>query len=174
MRKALAMLLIPLILVGCSEDDPPEPYEWRQRYTYAYNPPPAHCASMSTTLEIIDRFGQPETEFIQGELINVRMGVRNDSSAPVVLTHPNGCPPVGFEVVNAANEVIATDDTGLMCTQAPIPVEYGPGETVLYTWAWDQVMLNDAAAPIGDYTLYADERTECRFALSKTSPLGIR
>ena len=178
MRKALVVLALPLCLAGCLESDSAEDYVWQQRQPIpgadVYDPPPAHCAAMSSGLEIIDRFGQAESEFIQGEPINLRLWVRNDSADAVTLTNPNGCPAVEFEVVNAANEVIATSDDGFACTQALVPVEHGPGETTLHTWTWDQVMRNGAAAPIGDYTVYADERTECRFALSKSAPLRIR
>lgn len=178
MRKAFAILLVPCFLAACLESDQREAHVWQQRQPIPgageFDPPPAICAAMSSTLTVIDRFGQPETAFIQGELINLQMLVRNNSSATVVLTNPNGCPSVRFEVVNGANEVVATSDDGFACIQVQTPVEYAPGESTLHTWTWDQVMRDDAPAPMGDYTVYADERTECRFALSKSAPLSIR
>jgi hypothetical protein len=35
-------------------------------------------------------------------------------------------------------------------------------------------MRNDAQAPVGDYTIYADEQTECRSALSRSTTISIR
>jgi hypothetical protein len=178
MRKALAILLAPMCLAGCLDGDSSDDHEWQQRQPIPgadqYDPPPAFCAAMSSTFEIVDRFGQPASEFSQGEPINLRMRVRNESSESVTLTTPDGCSSVDFEVVNADNEVVVGSGDGFACTLMMVPVEHEPGESTLHTWTWDQVMRNERAAPIGDYTVYADERTECRFALSKTAPLRIR
>lgn len=176
--RNLTVFLIAILISGCLDSVQSEDYEWQQRQPIPgadeYDPPPAFCSAMTSTLEITDRFDQPEDEFTQGEPINVRMLVRNDSASTVTLTHPDGCPSVKFSVVNADNEVVVGSNDGFACTQVMTTVEHSPGEATLHTWTWDQVMRNGAAAPIGDYTVYADERSECRFALSKSAAIRIR
>ncbi|MEX0899831.1 MAG: BsuPI-related putative proteinase inhibitor [Gammaproteobacteria bacterium] len=178
MPKPLLLLVVPIVLTGCLDSVQPDDYTWQQRQPIPgadqYDPPPAFCAAMRSTLEITDRDGQPASEFMQGELINVRVLVRNNSTSPITLTNPDGCPSVKFQVVNADNEVVASSNDGFACVQVLTPVEHAPGESTLHTWDWDQVMRNGEAAPLGDYTIYADERTECRFALSKSAPIRIR
>lgn len=177
MRVVLA-ILVPIALSGCLDSVQSEDYVWHQRQPIPgadqYDPPPGFCAGMSSKLEITDRFGQPATQFIQGERVNVRLLVRNDSASPITLTTPDGCPSVEFDVVNADNEVVVSSGDGYACVQVLTTVEHGPGEATLHTWDWDQIMRDGNAAPIGDYTVYADERTECRFALSKSAVIQIR
>ena len=176
--RTRALLLGLVFLAGCLGEETANDFVWQQRAPLPgadeFDPPPAKCASFTSDLEITDTFGQPATTFIQGERINVRMLVQNVSDESRVLTIPSGCPAVHFEVVNAANEVVVGSGDGFACTLMQVQVEHGPGEATLHTWDWGQSMRNSEAAPIGDYTVYADERTECRFALSKSATISIQ
>lgn len=153
-------------------------YVWQQRTppprADEFDPPPAKCAAFTSSLEIVDTFGQPATAFTQGETINVRMLVQNVSDETHMLTIPSGCPAVHFEVVNAANEVVVGSGDGFACMQMEVPAEHDPGEATLHTWDWSQQMRNGESAPVGSYTVFADERTECRFALSKSAAITIQ
>lgn len=165
-------------LAGCPGEEGADDFVWRQRAPLPgadeFDPPPAMCDAFISRLEITDRFGQPATEFTQGETINVRMLIQNTSAETHVLTVPDGCPAVRFQVVNADNEVVVGSNDGFACTLAMVPVEHAPGETTLHTWDWRGEMRNGEQAPVGDYTVYADERTECRFALSKSAEIAVR
>lgn len=168
-----------LLLGGCldSADGPsrfPDTrYWWSERSSPPPLPAPGYCSDFTAELRILDSMGQPETTFMQREPVRIEVHVTNTGDEAVTLMTGSG-PQTIIEVVNHQNLVVAGNTVGLLWPAVPVPFPYGPGETQIVEWTWDQRMRNDFEAPIGDYTVHADDWTECRSVLGRSAVIRIR
>lgn len=175
------MRWIPLVLaaalaVGCIHDGdsiPDDEFVWLERQEWAPpDPTPAECAVFTAELRIIDTMQQAETNFVQGENILFELRITNTSNVTHTLTTGGG-PQVSFQVVDAQNRIIAGSTLRHAWPAALVDYPYGPGETNVHQWVWDQKMDNNEPAPPAAYTLFADERTQCRGVLSMSERIFI-
>lgn len=176
-------LLVPVVaLGGCWDteggglfDRIPDGHEWHERIPPEFDgDPPDVCTHFEAEFEIKDRFDQLTDTFVQGEPIHLEARITNISNAPRTLTTSMGCPQVTFQVVAEDNLVLWGSLDGFACIAMAVDVTYAPGETNVFNAAWDQVMRNGRPAPVGDYTVFADDITQCRQTLNRSADLRIQ
>jgi hypothetical protein len=176
MKRISACMLAAMLMAGCNDDDLPGAeqrnwwFEWQPQVGHE---PAPECAAFSSELRVRDRMGQDEATFIQGESAFFDFRITNHGDEEHVLTTPAG-PQVIFHVVDAQDRVVAGSHVNVAWIQVPAHYVHGAGETAVYFWEWDTRGRAGVPVPVGDYTVYVDERTQCREALSRTAVIRIR
>lgn len=165
------------VLAGCNTDD--AGFNWQQRSAQVPFDPPAICdlfigellyVGSSTPTDLPTAF--PLNVFRGEQSMIVQYHIRNLSDDTHVLTTGSG-PQVIFELVDHNGNVVAGSHLGLAWVQVPVDYPYGADETMIHAWHWDLRMENGRRVPEGNYTLYVDERTQCRDVLSTTRAVRV-
>lgn len=167
--KWIPLAVAAAFFTGCNAD-----FNWVHYEPQAQVGEPEVCADFTSELRILDRMGQQTDTFIQREPIRFELHVTNNGPVGHTLFTPFGGGQAWIVVVDQRGRIVTPVCRNCAFTQAPEPFPYGPGETMVHALDWNQVMDNGKQAPVGDYTVHADDRTECRVTLSKSSTLRIR